>query len=734
MHYKRKQAKKILLIIGAVALILLISSITVLFLSSDLLLTANNGEYELPESNIKGLTLSTGTASMFASVQGTEAQMQFIDEFVDFAQKGSFNSVFVEYMHVSPEGTASVFGRESKNETMANITENDELFDKFDAMEYLVNSAAGKGLYVYAMYNMPAADDESTTKSAQNTMSKYAVSGVFYKNEVTEGIGTLVSSQGDSVSYTSQQIWAQPQELFLHTISPNYTGMVLDNYDTALMFSEEYALMVSAIQNEGGAPTLLGYSVPPTLSIEYPKDTDYIGTSTCWVMGTSDPTLPLTMDGEEIARISTTGAFGVLVELEYGDNSFVFEQNGNTLVYTIDRGGSTGSSSGTSSGTSSSSDGTSSVSSGSYIAVDGWIESLLYDPDSDGNINETVRSGGTAMVVDSVRTYRSGKSTWAYELSSGDYILAYNTKYLGTSLPVPTFTGATAQAIDNGKGELLTFTGTGTPIAYTTIIDSTLSVKIYDADIAADFAVQGSEMVVSTSVLEMEDGGTEILFTFAQPLYGHSIEYADGTTQLYLKKAPQISTENPAQPLVGVSVLLDAGHGAEDTGALGVAGLNGPSEKDANLAVAEAAKYRLEQLGATVHMMRTDDTFFSLEERNMKITELRPDFFISLHHNSVQLTVDVNEVSGVECYYFYNESQSLSETLVSELVDATGRAERGSHWGYYYVARNPMCPAVLLECGFMVNPKEYEDIVNEQELWAVGDAIARSVLHEVSEN
>ena len=59
---------------------------------------------------------------------------------------------------------------------------------------------------------------------------------------------------------------------------------------------------------------------------------------------------------------------------------------------------------------------------------------------------------------------------------------------------------------------------------------------------------------------------------------------------------------------------------------------------------------------------------------------------------------------------------------------ATGRPERGAFWGYYYVARNATCPAVLLEVGFMVNPAEYEQVSDEMTLWATGDAIARSVL------
>ena len=67
------------------------------------------------------------------------------------------------------------------------------------------------------------------------------------------------------------------------------------------------------------------------------------------------------------------------------------------------------------------------------------------------------------------------------------------------------------------------------------------------------------------------------------------------------------------------------------------------------------------------------------------------------------------------------------------VTQATSRPDRGAQWGYYYVTRSTVCPAVLLEAGFMVNPSEYEDVTSEPQLWAAGDAIARSVLECVPE-
>ena len=49
-------------------------------------------------------------------------------------------------------------------------------------------------------------------------------------------------------------------------------------------------------------------------------------------------------------------------------------------------------------------------------------------------------------------------------------------------------------------------------------------------------------------------------------------------------------------------------------------------------------------------------------------------------------------------------------------------------WGYYYVTRTTLCPAVLLDPGVMPNPAEFETVTDETSMWAAGDAIAGCVL------
>jgi len=158
------------------------------------------------------------------------------------------------------------------------------------------------------------------------------------------------------------------------------------------------------------------------------------------------------------------------------------------------------------------------------------------------------------------------------------------------------FTGASAA--QTASGETLTFTGNGTPLAYTNLVDGRLEMDFYDADFSPDFTVTGSSMVSGVTVTPESDH-TRVTLSFTQPIWGHTVEYADGTTQVLLKKTP-VRSDMFGRPLAGVTVLLDAGHGDHDNGAMGAAGYGAPVEKDVNLALTLAAKYRLEQMGASV--------------------------------------------------------------------------------------------------------------------------------------
>ena len=236
---------------------------------------------------------------------------------------------------------------------------------------------------------------------------------------------------------------------------------------------------------------------------------------------------------------------------------------------------------------------------------------------------------------------------------------------------------------------------------------------------------------VTAVTVEPVQGGVKLTLRTdgARQLWGYDVAYTEaGDTVLYLKAAPQPELSSP-QPLQGVTVLLDAGHGADDLGATGIAGLlGGPSEKDLNLTLTLALRTRLQQLGAEVITVREDDSFLSLEERSRLANAVHPDIYLAVHHNSVGLTADVSAVSGTSGYYFTLPGKQLADCIVPRAATAAGRENDGTQWSYFYVTRMTYAPAVLLEYGFLVNPAEYEACADPLTILREADATAQGIL------
>ncbi len=186
-------------------------------------------------------------------------------------------------------------------------------------------------------------------------------------------------------------------------------------------------------------------------------------------------------------------------------------------------------------------------------------------------------------------------------------------------------------------------------------------------------------------------------------LYGWDAYYND-QDQLCFKflKPAQVQTATNAYgaDLTGVTIMLDVGHGGVDGGAVGT-DVNGNQveEADRNLALALALKKELESTGATVILNRDDDSRITQNERVMMLQELAPDLCIALHHNA--LGGNYPNFGGLEVYYYNPFSMQVSKYIQeeSELIGVYQRVKLG--WHTYFVARQTVCPVVLMENGYM---------------------------------
>lgn len=125
------------------------------------------------------------------------------------------------------------------------------------------------------------------------------------------------------------------------------------------------------------------------------------------------------------------------------------------------------------------------------------------------------------------------------------------------------------------------------------------------------------------------------------------------------KKEPSITKETPLNLPASISsikseskaknkvIVLDAGHGADDVGAVGP---NNRYEKVINLNVTKYVGAILKQRGYTVFLTRNNDIFIKVIDRTVLANEKNADLFISIHTNAVPKE-KANEVDGIETFF-----------------------------------------------------------------------------------
>nr|WP_151257330.1 N-acetylmuramoyl-L-alanine amidase [Bacillus stercoris] len=177
-----------------------------------------------------------------------------------------------------------------------------------------------------------------------------------------------------------------------------------------------------------------------------------------------------------------------------------------------------------------------------------------------------------------------------------------------------------------------------------------------------------------------------------------------------------------AEPIEGKTVYIDAGHGGEDSGAVG----NGLFEKDINLAVSEHVTDKLKAEGANPVASRSDDHFLTLEERVAKASANQADLFVSIHVNS-----GVASASGTETYFQSNfegeSSWRLASDIQSQLVSSLQTRDRGVKESDFYVITYSQMPSVLAELGFITNSSDADKLGSEEYQQKAADAIVNGI-------
>ncbi len=211
-------------------------------------------------------------------------------------------------------------------------------------------------------------------------------------------------------------------------------------------------------------------------------------------------------------------------------------------------------------------------------------------------------------------------------------------------------------------------------------------------------------------------------------------------------------------------IVVDAGHGGKDPGAIGFSGV---MEKDVTLAIAKVLARELRaEIGCDVILTRSGDVFLPLEERTAIANRVGADLFISIHANAAPS----RDAYGIETYYLnfskndkaaavaarengtslkqvgdlelilfdlmanskINESSRLAATIQHSLINVLGSQYKqvrdlGVRQGPFYVLLGATMPSVLVETAFISNPREESRLTDPRYHKKAATAIVRAV-------
>ncbi len=199
-----------------------------------------------------------------------------------------------------------------------------------------------------------------------------------------------------------------------------------------------------------------------------------------------------------------------------------------------------------------------------------------------------------------------------------------------------------------------------------------------------------------------------------------------------VKKTEKIAKPSKAEQAIinkikNKVIVLDPGHGGNDTGAL----RGNILEKDLTLEIATKVKKCLQEKGLkNIIMTRSIDKTLTLDERVQISNNNCANIFVSIHINaSVK-----SEVNGIETHYFTENGYNVAKVIHKELMENVTATDRGLFKSKFYVINHTEAPAVLLELGFISNEQERSSLTSEKRQMNSAKAIADGIVNYLLEH
>lgn len=241
------------------------------------------------------------------------------------------------------------------------------------------------------------------------------------------------------------------------------------------------------------------------------------------------------------------------------------------------------------------------------------------------------------------------------------------------------------------------------------------------------------------------------------------------TTKKYYPKAKLIDTSRGYHRGSGELIVIDAGHGGHDTGAIG----GGKREKDLVLQIAKRLERQLKKRGYRVYMTRRTDRFLKLPQRTKIADRKDAKVFISIHANSLPKGSRRNKVYGIETFFLQTTRDAKSQRIAARenkavlkgagsrlskkvIVDAVlngpkiiesnklaidvqrhmlgslrkhyrGVRDMGVRSAPFWVLVGASRPSILIETGYISNPYERKRLFDPKYQERMAEGIARGV-------
>lgn len=192
------------------------------------------------------------------------------------------------------------------------------------------------------------------------------------------------------------------------------------------------------------------------------------------------------------------------------------------------------------------------------------------------------------------------------------------------------------------------------------------------------------------------------------------------------KKKPQKEQTTVSSKIKNKVVVIDAGHGGLDTGALRGA----TTEKEITLNIAKKVKTILKEAGMKkVILTRSEDKTLALDERVQIANDKKANIFVSIHINASVKT----EIKGIETHYYSQSGYEVAKVIHKELIENINSEDRGLFKSKFYVINHTKAPAVLLELGFISNDQERTALTSDKRQTDSAQAIADGIINYLLE-